>query len=97
MGKGQLGLAEGALTLGHLDASPTESAQQVRDDVVFDLVLREPGKHRQQPQPNGFELVGGAPVGEEGTLQSDANILVTWSTPPQCSQYPRATSCAAGH
>lgn len=46
-GSGQLGLAEGTLTLWHLDAPPTESTQQIRDDVVFDLVLGEPGEHRQ--------------------------------------------------
>lgn len=53
---GLLGLAEGTLTLWHLDAPPTESTQQVRDDVVFDLVLGEPGEHRQQSKHNGFEL-----------------------------------------
>lgn len=54
----------------HLYTTPTESTQQVRDDVVFDLVLGEPGEHRQQPKHNGFELGGGAPGGEEeGRLQ----------------------------
>lgn len=76
---GQLGLAEGTLTLWHLDTSPTESTQQVRDDVVFDLVLGEPGENRQQPKHDGFELGGGAPVGGEGGLQREANL---WSFGP---------------
>lgn len=55
-GVGQLGLAGATLTLWHLYTTPTESTQHVWDDVVFDLVLGEPGEHRQQPQHNGFEL-----------------------------------------
>lgn len=57
-----------ALTLWDLDASTTESAQQVGDEVVFDLVLREPGEHGEQPKHHGFDLGRGTSGGEEGRL-----------------------------
>lgn len=88
-GVGQLGLAGATLTLWHLYTTPTQSTQHVWDDVVFDLVLGEPGEHRQQPQHNGFELGRGAPV-EEGRLQRDAGTAILWLAQSQC------TACAAG-
>lgn len=80
-GSGQLGLSEGTLTLWYLDASPTESTQQVRDDVVFDLVLGEPGEHRQQPKHNGFELGRGAPAGEDSGLQRETLTFLSFGSP----------------
>lgn len=44
------------LTLWDLDASTAESTQQVGDEVVFDLVLGEPGEHGEQPKHHGFDL-----------------------------------------
>lgn len=39
-----------------LDGPSAESAKQVGDDVVSDLVLREPGEHGEQPEHHGFGL-----------------------------------------
>lgn len=46
----------GPFTLWDLDGSPAESTKQVGNDVVFNLVLGEPGEHRQQPKHHSFDL-----------------------------------------
>lgn len=53
---GQADLGHRPLTLWDLDGSTAESAQQVGDDVVFDLVLGEPGEHGEQPKHHRFDL-----------------------------------------
>lgn len=53
---GHADLGHRPLTLWDLDGSTTESAQQVGDDVVFDLVLGEPGEHGEQPKHHSFDL-----------------------------------------
>lgn len=46
----------GSLTLWDLDGSTAEAPEQVGNNVVFDLILGEPGEHREQPKQHGFDL-----------------------------------------
>lgn len=74
-GHGHL-LGHGPLTLWDLDGSTTESAQQVGDDVVFDLVLGEPGEHREQPKHHSFDLGRGT---SEGRGQASSQHSMVWT------------------
>lgn len=63
MGEGT-GLAEGTLTLWDLDGATAEATKQVRDDVVSDLVLGEPGEHGEQPKQHRFDFGRGTSGGK---------------------------------
>lgn len=56
----------------HLDGSTAEATKQVRDDVVFDFVLGEPGEHREQPKHHGFDLGWGTSGGKTGRFSVSA-------------------------
>lgn len=71
VGRGRIGLAEGGpLTLWDLDGSTTEAPKQVGNKVVFDLILGEPGEHREQPKHHGFDLGRGASGEKRAYFQS---------------------------
>lgn len=54
--EGEWAWLRGPLTLWDLDASTAEAAENVGDNVVFDLVLGEPRENGEQPEHCGFDL-----------------------------------------